>query len=507
MLVGVPTRKLGADGPIQFPGPNVNGYQILEKTDTAQPAPEGYEGETHILSETVVGNNPATAGERYVLKINLGNQIKECPQADGTAEGQGSFSTSFDYTAGKAEGITNTHVVMVANAKYKGQVGDNALFDGPVNADIDYSFTQTSTFRRLNGPLVTLPAITEQQPIIIPFFVSIAKNGDLIPKIGAASGGDPTKTRYSNAWDVGIALTFWAGVYYAFAEAHWTTRDMCVQTEFTPPSKTVKLVLGGETTVKTEIKTYTGERVKAQYPVIKGYDSVQYTQTYSDVGMPLQFTYTAPSQKPSNPSTTLGVKVEATSRAGIAEGWWEVGLGTGWSGLITCEKIIAGDQGSNDLQVWNNSSATRITITVKDGEAKAIGYTEIKGMQRTRQPKYPSGYLTASSDYTSGTNVDGSDFKLQVNIDKVRGTYSIKADYLFKKEGTRHTYSCSRDKCHSDDFPLGIEPILKGMEGKLDDPNHLHGTKSEVSQGVGYIHNGTLTLNTTWDLARQGTSQ
>ena len=282
---------------------------------------------------------------------------------------------------------------------------------------------------------------------------------------------------------------------------------MCVQTEFSPPSNTLKLVLGGETKVKTEIKTYAGERVKARYPVIKGYDSVEYTETYSDVGTPLQVTYTAPSKKPSDPTTTLGFKVEATSRAGVTEGMWKVGLGTGWSGLIVYEEIITGDQGGNDLQVWNNSSSTRVTMQIQEGRWQALGFSEMQGMQRTKQPKFPSGFITASSNDDYGTVMDSSDVKLDVYLDKVRGTYTIQAQYAFKKEGKRYSHSCSRDNCRSDEFAFGIAPIPLGMTGKLDDPNHLHGSQSEVGTGVGYVHNGTRTRNLTWDLARQGTSQ
>src|SRR6266478_5833804 len=73
------------------PGKDPGGYSI-SKTDSTEKAPEGYEGQTHKGTQTSTGNTPATDGRIFVLKTTLSNEIKICPKADGTSEGEGEFS-------------------------------------------------------------------------------------------------------------------------------------------------------------------------------------------------------------------------------------------------------------------------------------------------------------------------------------------------------------------------------------------------------------------------------
>ena len=44
---------------------------------------------------------------------------------------------------------------------------------------------------------------------------------------------------------------------------------------------------------------------------------------------------------------------------------------------------------------------------------------------------------------------------------------------------------------------------LPEFDGKIDDPNHLHGSKTETKQGSGYKGNGTITSTLTWHLTRE----
>src|SRR6185436_20850229 len=95
-FLGLPVHSRAAGGPIRIPGPS-DGY-LITKNESTRPAPSGYEGRTDISTLTAVGNTPATMGKRIVARFELGNQIKTCPAADGTAEGKGVFSMSIDYT-------------------------------------------------------------------------------------------------------------------------------------------------------------------------------------------------------------------------------------------------------------------------------------------------------------------------------------------------------------------------------------------------------------------------
>jgi hypothetical protein len=109
-FLALPVQSRAA-GPIRIPGPG-EGYQIT-KNETTRSAPAGYEGRTDISTLTAVGNTPATMGKRIVARFELGNQIKTCPGADGTAEGKGVFSMTLDYTDRPASGAASTvHIEM-----------------------------------------------------------------------------------------------------------------------------------------------------------------------------------------------------------------------------------------------------------------------------------------------------------------------------------------------------------------------------------------------------------
>jgi hypothetical protein len=110
------------------PGKGDAGYSVIPNEDSTEKAPSGYEGQTHKLTETSTGNTPTTDSRVFVLKITLGNEIKICPKADGTSEGDGEFSASVEYS--DKQGNTG-HIAMDAKAKYKGKVGVESKLDPP----------------------------------------------------------------------------------------------------------------------------------------------------------------------------------------------------------------------------------------------------------------------------------------------------------------------------------------------------------------------------------------
>ena len=161
--------RCAAQNPIPFPT-KADGYEIT-KTDKEQPAPAGYEGTSDISTEMAVGNTPATAGKRVKATFTLSNQIRTCPLADGTAEGTGLFAASIDFTDQKANETNTVHVEMSTKAKYKGQVGDDALLQGQVNADIDYTYSQTGGTHDRNGAILSNPQPHFEQHVTIPVLV------------------------------------------------------------------------------------------------------------------------------------------------------------------------------------------------------------------------------------------------------------------------------------------------------------------------------------------------
>jgi hypothetical protein len=501
--VVLPLRSWG-DGPVSIPGPG-QGY-LITKTSSSQEAPAGYEGRTDTTEQTAVGNTSETAGKSVVSRFTLGNQIKTCPNADGTAEGTGEYTLTVDSTNVQADGPGHIHIAMRTTAKYKGQVSDDGFLHDPVNADIDYTFTETGTLRGANGALASSPPTNFAQHLTIQVLVS-PKAMDT-PNFGTLTGGDPTQGNSAEAFAAGAGLATFAGFYYSVAQYKWLNGE-CVQIHFNPPSYTKQPVLGGQTILNAELKTKTGESVKANFQIAPpSVGSVDPMSASSDPALPAKFTYTAPNKKVPKASFA----VSAISHAGAAVGRWDTGLGTDWSGQITCSSTLRGDEGSNDLQKWSNSDTTRMTIDLgNNGQRTITTYGEEKNLAINKQKALRGGAIVLIDDTSSteeGTLSDASPAMVQVDINKAQGTYSIRAGASTPMKPSKiHTATCVKDRCRSEDLPFYVEGCLtNGISGKLGDLNHLRGSQSDVKSGLGRAHNGTQTLTLTWDLARTGTN-
>src|ERR1041385_9335390 len=72
--------------PIEIPKRGDPGWTFSGPQDQSVQAPRGYEGRTDTSSMIATGreDNPETRGRRVVAHFEFGNQIKTCPQADGT---------------------------------------------------------------------------------------------------------------------------------------------------------------------------------------------------------------------------------------------------------------------------------------------------------------------------------------------------------------------------------------------------------------------------------------
>jgi hypothetical protein len=489
-----PLTSWAAEPPIRIPKPG-EGYAIT-KTESSQPAPSGYEGRTDTSTLTAVGNTPATMGKRIVARFTLGNQIKTCPAADGAAEGKGTFAISLDYT----ESASQLHIDMRADGKYKGEVGDDAWIKNPVNGEIDYTYSLTGNMRDASGALATPAGSNVTQHITMPFSVS----KDLTaPSLGAFSGGDPTQGRYSEAVGAGAALVYWAGVYYSTAQTKWRQEGTCVKVDFKPPSYTARLVPGGRTEVEAEVKTKSGESVKAQFQGARarsGAGTVSPAGGPSDVKAPMKFTFTAPAQR----VNSAGFVVAATSRAGIASGEWFAGVGTDWSGTISFTYINAGDHGETELQTWSSSQVTRITVDLKDGKGTATGFTESHDLKVNRQRTFQRGIVFQQSLSDDRVFEDSSPAEVEVTS-VTPGRYAITVMYAFDREGQGQIQDCRRTSpCTQMPVRVIITPGLPGIDGRGDDPNHLSGTKSEVTNGSGRPGVNVVTSTITWDLSREG---
>jgi hypothetical protein len=511
-FLACPLQSWSQTGPIRIPKEG-EGYAITRTNTRSDPAPEGYAGRTDAETLTAIGNTPATMGRTIVARFMLANKIKICPAADGTSEGTGVFSLTLDYTDRQPSGTSSYRIEMKTDATYKGEVGEDAWLVNPVKADIDYTYTASGSIRDASGAIATPAASNSAQRITINYTVG---RGLSAPEIGAFSGGDPTGGRYAEAFGAGTALVYWAGVYHSEAQTQWRDGGRCVSAVFTPPSNTTRLVPGGKTTIKGEIKTKTGEITKARFLNARTIATlgsrgviganVAPTEGSSDVGAPMEFVFTAPREKVDR----TGFRVDATSRAGITEGEWIAGLGTDWSGTISIVTTFTGDAGADDLRNWSNSSATQITAEFKDAKGRAAGYTEVHYLGVRRQKALRGGAVTVifdGSEVTDGTLSDDVPAAIEVYYPS-SGSYAIRLHAIFKKEGKTHTQACNRNTgCRDSEGQLLLPVTLPGMNGKVDDPNHLQGSKTETKTGLGHKGTGTMTTTVTWDLARQGTGK
>jgi len=495
-----------------------DGYAVVPTpTDVSQAAPPGYEGRIEIANRTEAGNTPATAGQRRVRHFEMDNLIKSCPTASGSADGTGLFVVSEDRTDAQATGTSTGHTEMRATAKYHGQVADDGQLHDPITADIDFTYTVSSNVSdRRGGAIATAAGSNPTQHIRVTF--SVGKGLASAPDILAFSGGDPTQGHLSDAYSVATALTYWAGVYYGIAQIKWyggetgpggmpSSSGQCVHIAFSPPSNTTQPVLGGQVKVSAELKTKGGEPVKARFFEARpaaGAGIVQPAVGASDVGSPMNFTYTAPTTKTKNP----GFTVWAISRAGTAEGEWKTGLGTDWSGEITyafSEQVTVPE---TDMGGYSTAEQMAFTVTLKEGKGSATSYASKTTHSVARVRALRGGALTLierQSENGSGEASGPSDAHVLVTVDKNAGTYSILPNWM-PVNGKMHEVTCNSGTCETADNPYGAAPALDtGIQGKLQDPDHLSGTKTEHTR-VGPNGVGERTWTVTWNLARTGTN-
>ncbi|HWX92466.1 MAG TPA: hypothetical protein VNY29_07525 [Terriglobales bacterium] len=513
--------KSRCDSPPNIPGPN-QGYEITHN-DSSQKAPDGYEGHTDTSIQTAVGNTPATKGKKFVTSFKLENQIKTCPTVDGVSEGTGVFSMVMDYTDEQATGTSFLHIEMTTSGKYKGQVGDNGLLEGPVNGEFDYSFKQSGWFGDPHGAKANTSPSNVQQHVNMPIIVG--RLGQM-PSFGPFDGGDPTKGHYSDAVLASMALGYWAGVYYAVAQTKWYGGDtdagrggealrsgVCAEIVFDPPSYTVQPPLGTQIEVKAMLRTRRGEEVPGRFlgGVAFTGGSISPSSGQSGIGSPTSFTYTAPNGKTAH----AGFSTAALSRAGTAVAEWLTGLGTGWSGQISYVKQYTGDQGHNDLQSWSNSLGETITINVKDGVAEFNGSFEEEHVSENRHAVATGGGKVTlqpeSSDTSRGYAQANVPATVNVNINEARKTYDIQVGVSGSTQSTGKTHStrCFLGKCTSTDQDIGMLslPSLDPMGGTLQDPNRIQASRTIHHDNLGRAHNGAMVETMIVNLARSGTTK
>jgi hypothetical protein len=494
-----------------------DGYSISTQNETSTDAPEGYVGRIEKIDHLAVGREPAVIGRMYKSHFTFANEIRKCPMADGTAEGDGELTVggTFTHTVGSTTYASSYEVS--AKAKYKGKVGDDGFLDGPVTADVDFTFTITPGSSARIDPISPAP-VHDFNHITVQFQVARTKILEP-PKIGTIIVRDPTIGHISEAYTMAYILSYWGGVWYTFAQLDWQTPNNCVQIAFDPPSNSRQPVPLSQVKVNGYIKTKAGEGVRGIIEPTAGYggqteatvegtgESVSITSSSTDPESPAIFYYTAPKKK----LPKMGFRADATSRGGSARAFWETGLGTNWSGQITARKISPGVDKASDLITSHHSEATQITVNVRDGFGTADGYSEIHDHGENRQYVHDPGggsHMKVNASGSQEASVLGQvNATANVVFDTTTSRYSISVTF-FKDfpPGKSHTTSCAHGDCTSRDEPYSMPPILVPMGGKYSDLLHVSGSMDLGKSPAGFTQTAGSYI-VTWDLSRTGTTK
>ncbi|MEP6889368.1 MAG: hypothetical protein ABI955_01580 [Nitrospirota bacterium] len=338
-----PARKISLDDTLQFPrlvlasGPTSGSFQLAQNTVSGGES-DGYrvtEGSANIdiPSDSVgrksrewrieEGSTPNTAGNRSHFTLINGGYAKKCPRADGIVEGDYEFSLVVHQTINDSGTVRTVYNARRVHATLKGQVGDDAKLqyvDLDATLGIGRGGTDRPTlFSRQRQHVRFVP---DRQAAGLP---SQFSNWSVSEWTSELVGG----TESDAIGMLLLAVTVFSGPMYLDAEVAWSHENTCVEVTFTPATKTHKLGPNESVPVKTELRTKKEQAVvSAKFKEAKerpreGNGNVSPRQTESQPGAPATFTYKAPATRVRH----SGFRVGAISRAGVAEGEWEVAEG------------------------------------------------------------------------------------------------------------------------------------------------------------------------------------
>ena len=181
-----------------------------------------------------------------------------------------------------------------------------------------------------------------------------------------------------------------------------------------------------------------------------------------------------------------------------------------WSGQIHHVFNLKGDEGKDELQTWSNSVLIQITLTFKDGVGTAASHGVEKHLAENRQRALRGGAITYIPDNSStmdGTASGSSPAQVDAQIDERTGTSELISPGMTAVVGTMQGTSCIREDCKPQQQPLPVAmPRQMAISGKVEDRNHLQGSKTETKTGVGRARNGVMISTVSWDLSRSGRS-
>lgn len=306
------------------PETSLDDYDVEDPPMHTENAPPGWVGYTTTDTMMRIGKQGRTTeGIREKYNMIIAPKAKECPHLEGPdQEGRvdGTFEWSFEmFRANRTQIVLyRRHVV----ATLKGKVDDDAKLQ-----HVDFNVT------------VTLQHIGT---VLAPSSRTYGASGRFTPEQGAGipqelkiitvSGFSEGEAEIKDAQLLGTLtalMAYFSGPEYSKAQAIWNHPNTCVEMIFVPATKTKKFVPSASTPVKTELRTKKEQTiVPAKFKEAKerpreGNGNVTPREQKSERDRPATFTY----QAPATGVRHSGFRVEAVSRAGIAEalnGEWEL---------------------------------------------------------------------------------------------------------------------------------------------------------------------------------------
>ena len=342
-LSPVPARKISLDDTLQFPrlvlasGPSAGSFQLAQNT---VPGGEGDGYRVTKGSENIdipsdsagrksrewrieEGSTLNTAGNRTHFTLINGGYAKKCPAADGFVEGDYEFSLVVHQTINDSGTIRTVYNARRVHAILNGQVGDDAKLQY-VDIDATLGIGRGGTDR---------PTLFSRQRQHVRF-VPDRRAAGLPSQFSNWSVSEWTSELVGGTESDAIGMLFlevtvFSGPMYLDAEVAWSHENTCVEVTFTPATKTHKLGPNESVPVKTELRTKKEQAVvpakfkEAKERPREGSGNVSPRQAESQPGPPATLTYRAPATR----VRYSGFRVGAVSRAGVAEGEWEVAEG------------------------------------------------------------------------------------------------------------------------------------------------------------------------------------
>ena len=411
----------------------------VEKSSSKEDAPPGWVGWKTTDTMTRIGKKPHTEGIRERYEMAIAPTAMQCPDPEGVVPGE--FQWSFVMMRATT-GPDGTHAVLYSrkvDATLKGQVGDDAkvqyvdmdakILNEHIGTELSYYSGRSKIQARFTIDQKTgLPQ--EFSNITVSVFTlgeAQSKDAQIVAKLF-------------------VLVAFFSGQSYFIAETEWNKPNTCVEITCNPASKQHKLGPNESVAVKTERRTKTEQAVvPARFKEAKelpqeGNGKVSPKEAESTPGAPATFTYQAPAKRVKH----SGFRVDVLSRAGTAEGEWEVvphGL------RLRIQHRIADDPASSGGRVGNalfdgavQFDASLEPMGVWEGESRFAADISV-----VRPIKV--GHVDGPHQSCSGTASQTEDWQLRASMNAKTQSIRLLFGYVTSDEsGTGGGRNCGEAK-------------------------------------------------------------